>query len=85
MSSQKYFPYFDPCKDNQTMKFGQLIELNMRNIFSKHTQNVKKLVPDTYKKTEFSIGLDSQSKILCRLFLLYDRVKGYEIILKVRC
>ena len=35
---------------NQTMKCGQLIEYNMRNIFLKnHTQNVvEKLVPDPF-------------------------------------
>ena len=33
-------------KDNQAMKFGQLIEYNMRNIFEKNTQNVvAKLFP----------------------------------------
>ena len=39
-------------KDNQTLRFGQLIECNMRNIFLKnHTQNgVKKLVPDPFLK-----------------------------------
>ena len=26
-------PYISRSKDNQTMKFGQLIEYNMRNIF----------------------------------------------------
>ena len=36
-------------KGNHAMKFGQLIEDNMRNIFLKnHTQNVvKKLFPDS--------------------------------------
>ena len=39
-------------KDNQTMKFGQLIECNMRNIFLKnHPQNaVKKPVQDSFLK-----------------------------------
>ena len=37
-------------KENQTMKFGQLIEYNMRNIFLKnHTENVvEKLVQDRF-------------------------------------
>ena len=36
------------------MKFGQLIEYNMRNIFlEKHTQNVvEKLVPDHFLKNQ---------------------------------
>ena len=37
-------------KNNQTMKFGQLIECNMKNVFfEKHAQNVvEKLVPDPF-------------------------------------
>ena len=36
------------------MKFGQLIEYNMRNIFDeKNTQNVlEKLFPDSYQKNQ---------------------------------
>ena len=39
-------------KSNQTMKFGQLIECNIRNIFPKnHTQNVvEKLASDPFLK-----------------------------------
>ena len=39
-------------KDDQKMKFGQLIKHNMRNIFLKnHTQNLmEKLVPDSFYK-----------------------------------
>ena len=41
-------------KGNQAMKFGQLIEYNMRNIFLKnHTQNtVEKLSPDPFLKSQ---------------------------------
>ena len=40
-------PNISRDKSNQTIKFGQLIEYNMGNVFlKKHTQNaVKKLVP----------------------------------------
>ena len=43
-------PNTSKSKGNQTMKFGQLIDYNMRNIFLKnHTQNVvEKLVPDHF-------------------------------------
>ena len=43
-------PNTSKSKGNQTMKFGQLIDYNMRNIFLKnHTQNVvEKLVPDPF-------------------------------------
>ena len=41
-------PNISKSKGNQTIKFGQLIEHDIRNIFLKnHTQNVvEKLVPD---------------------------------------
>ena len=41
-------------KGNHTMKFGQLIEYNIRNIFVKnHRQNVEeKLFPDAYLKNQ---------------------------------
>ena len=43
-------PNISTSKGNQTMKFGQLIDYNVRNIFLKnHTQNVmEKLVPDPF-------------------------------------
>ena len=41
-------------KGKQTIKFGQLIEHSMRNVFLKnHTQNVvEKLVPDPFLKNQ---------------------------------
>ena len=41
-------PYISRGKNNQTVRFGQLIEYNMRKIFLKnHTQNVmEKLIPN---------------------------------------
>ena len=47
-------PNASRSKGRETMKFGQLIEYDMRNIFlKKHTQNVvKKLVPDPYLKNQ---------------------------------
>ena len=42
-------PNISRSKGNQTMKFNQLIEHNMRN----HTQNVlEKLFPDPYLKNQ---------------------------------
>ena len=45
-------PNVSRSKSNQTTKFGQLVEYNMRNIFvENHTQNVlEKLFPDPYVK-----------------------------------
>ena len=47
-------PNISVSKGNQAMKFGQLIEYNMRNIFVKnHTQNVlEELFPDHYLKNQ---------------------------------
>ena len=41
-------------KDNQTMKFGQLIEYHIRNIFieKSYTKCVKKLFPQPYLKDQ---------------------------------
>ena len=54
-------------KGNQTMKSGQLIEHNMRNIFleKSHTKFVGEASPrDFYKKSKWSISLDQQSEML---------------------
>ena len=40
-------PNISRSKDNQTMKFGQPIEYDLRNIFLK---KIKKLLPDTFVK-----------------------------------
>ena len=47
-------PNMSRSKDNQVLKFGQLIEYNMRNIsVENHTQNVlEKLFPDPYLKNQ---------------------------------
>ena len=47
-------PNISRSKRNQTMKFGQSIESNMRNIFLKnHPQNVvEKLFPDPFLKNQ---------------------------------
>ena len=45
-------PYISGSKDNQTVKFGQLIKYNIRKIFlENHTQKVaEKLVPNPFLK-----------------------------------
>ena len=47
-------PNISRIKGIQTMKFGQLVEYNMRNIFLKnHTQNmVEKLFPDPFLRNQ---------------------------------
>ena len=64
------------------MKFGQLIEYNLRNIFlGNHTQKVMaKLFPDPFlKKSKWSISLDQYSKVLYILFLLFAKLRTIEI------
>ena len=58
-------------QSNQTMKFGQLIEYHMINIFLKKSyikcggETIPRLF---YKKSKLSICLDQQSKVLYSLF-----------------
>ena len=52
-------------KDNQTMKFGQLIECYMRNIFleKSHTKCGGETIPIPFsKKSKLSISLDQEFK-----------------------
>ena len=51
-------------KGNQTMKFGQLIECNMRNLFLEKscTKYGREAIPRTFpKKSKLSISLGQQS------------------------
>ena len=50
-------PNIARSKDNQIMKFGQLLEYNMRSIFLNHTQNVAEKLIFLKKKSKFSIYL----------------------------
>ena len=54
-------PNISRSKGNQTMKFGQLIEHNMRNIFleKSYTKYRGETIPRSYsKKSKLSISLD---------------------------
>ena len=67
---------------NQTKKFGQLIEYNMRNIFleKSYTKSGGETIPRPFsKKSKLSISLDQQSKVLHSLFLSYAKLRGLEI------
>ena len=64
------------------MKFGQLIECNMRNIFLK--KSYIKYGGETSRRTfseklKLSIYLDQYSKVLYSLFLLYAKLRAIEI------
>ena len=70
-------PKSSRSRDNTTMKFGQLTECNMENIFLKYY---------TYWAFEIlSISPDQQSEMLYSLFLLYVQDEVYQNIVKLRC
>ena len=75
-------PNISRTKGNQTMKFGQLIECNMKNILLKnYTQNaVEKLFLDPFLRNENSSYLCVNSlEALYSLFFLYTNLKAIEI------
>ena len=64
------------------MKFGQLMECNMKNIFLK--KSYKNCGGETNsrpfsEKLKLSISLDQKSEVLCSLFLLYAKLRAIEI------
>ena len=64
------------------MKFGQLIEYNMRNISLEklHTKCGEETSPRPFsKKSKLSISLNQLSKFLYRLFLFYAKLRTIEI------
>ena len=65
-----------------TMKFGQLIECNMRNIFleKSYTKCGGETSPRPFtEKLKLSISLDQYSKDLYSLFLLYAKLRAIAI------
>ena len=63
------------------MKFGQLIECNMRNIFleKSYTKCGGETIPRPFsKKSKLSISLDQYSKVLYILFLLIAELRTIE-------
>ena len=80
-------PNISRSKGNQTMKFGQLIECNMRNIFLKksYTKCDGETSPRPFsEKLKFSVSLDQQCKICYSFFLLYAKLRAIET-LKLSC
>ena len=72
-------------KDNQTIKFGQLIEYKIIFFEKSYTKYVGEASRRPfYKKSEFSISVDQQSQMLCGLIFLYAQVEDYQKISKVR-
>ena len=61
------------------MKFGQLIEYNIRSIFLEKSSTIcrgETIARSFSKKSNLSISLNQQSKVLYSLFLLYVRVRA---------
>ena len=64
------------------MKFGQLIEYNMRNIFveKSYTKCAGETIPRPLsKKSKLSISLDQQCKVSNNLFLLYANLRAIKV------
>ena len=69
-------------KGNQTVKFGQSSQCNMRTIFLK--KSYTKYDGETSsrffsEKLKLTISLDQWSKVLYSLFLLYGKLRPVEI------
>ena len=65
-------------KGNYAIKFGQLIEDNMKNIFleKSYAKCGGETTPSPFsKKSKLSISLDQQPKVLCNLFSLCTKLR----------
>ena len=74
-------PNISESKSNQVMKFGQLIENYMKDIF--HEEAYTKYGGETSrrsfsKKLKLSVTLDQQAGILYSMLFLYNQVKDYQ-------
>ena len=64
------------------MKFGQLIECNIRNIFLEKSYakcGGESSPRPFFEKVKLTISLDQRSKDLRSLFLLYGKLRAVEI------
>ena len=64
------------------MKFGQLIECNMRNIFleKSYTKCGREIIPRPFfEKLKLSVSLNQESKVSYNLFLLHCKLRAIEI------
>ena len=81
-------PNISRNKGNQTLKIGQLIRFNMRNIFLGKSyakcfrENSLRLISEKWK---LGISLDQLPATLCSLLVLYVHVGNCQNILKLRC
>ena len=64
------------------MKFDQLIEYNLRNIFTEkpYIKHGEETIPRPfYEKSKLSISVDQYSKVSYILFLLFVKLRTIEI------
>ena len=79
--SIQILPNISRSNGNQTMKFGQLVECNMTNIFleKSYTKCDRETSPTSFsEKKKLSICLDQQSKVLHSWFSLYAKLRAIE-------
>ena len=70
------------------MKFGQILEYNMRNIFleKSYTKFGREATPRTFsRKSKLSIYLDQYSNVLYNFILIVCQVEDYRKRLKLCC
>ena len=75
-------PNISRSKANQTMKFGQLIEYDLTNIFveKSYTKCAAETIPRPLSKiSKLSIPLHQYCKVLNSLFLLHANLRANEI------
>ena len=75
-------PNIQRSKGDQTIKFGQLIENNIRNIFLEnlHAEYGGETSPRPIsEKLKLCISLDQQSEVLYSLFLLHAKLRAIKI------
>ena len=75
-------PNISRSKDNQAMKFGQLIKYNMRNNFieKSYTKCAGETIPRPLsKKSTLSTSLGQYCKVLNSLSLLHVNLRAIEI------
>ena len=75
------FANISRSKGNQAIKFDQLIEHNIRNIFleKSYTKLGREAILGPFsKKSSLSVSLDQYSKVLYILFLLFAKLRTIE-------
>ena len=76
-------PNISRSKGNETMKFGQLIEYNLRNIIVEKSYTkcaAETILTPLSKISKLSISLDQQCRVLNSLFLVYANLRAIETV-----